>query len=413
MPDLPLSGFWTWDHSTNWSNDVNCVESGCFNQYLKSPGSFLEDYRLLMEMMGRRGLRYLIIWGLFRDCHGGEEAARTLLTCARKNGVKVLAGVGVNAYGGVYWEGKHEFNLATWLKKHPHLAAQKKSFYGADWPNVCGIEVACPSKEENLRWSQRGVRWLLENFDVDGVNLETGDYGVCECEDCARRAKDRAERISEEDIGFALPAVVAEARSTRKDATITYATYGGFEKFTAAPPAFTHQILPDAITQWTLTNMMEPGGKWIANSRPPAPRNTGFSHWGSQWVSPNTRHALLLNHITDICKKARECKMEGLFIHGEVSEQNFQWRLNYAAFAYFLAQPSKGLQDFARSELAAEFGGEEEAVRAVTFLSEIVDAKELQSRTRECVALMQSFASREAVAASWRHVARTLFARTL
>ena len=88
MSTLPISGFWTWDHSTNWSHDSNCMESGCFNQYLKAPQSFLEDYRLLMEMMQRRDLKYLIIWGLFRDCHGGEEAARTLLSCARRTALE-------------------------------------------------------------------------------------------------------------------------------------------------------------------------------------------------------------------------------------------------------------------------------------------------------------------------------------
>jgi hypothetical protein len=412
MTDLPTSGFWTWDHSTNWSHDLNCVESGCFNQYLKSPASFLEDYRLLMQMMNRRSITYLIIWGLFRDCHGGEEAVRTLLSCARKNGVKVLAGVGINSYGGVYWEGEHEFNLATWLKKNPHLAARKKTLYGANWPNIIGNEVACPSKEENVRWAQRGIRWLLENFDADGVNLETGDYGVCECDECKRRASDRAERISTEDIGHALPAVVEEARRTRKDATITYATYGGFEKFDTSP-LFANRIGSEAITQWTLTNMVEPGGTWNAGQRAPAPRNVGFSHWGSQWVQPTTRHSLLLNHIVDICKRARESKLEGLFIHGEVSEAEFEWRMNYAAFAYFLKNPSGTLPMFAQSELAATFGGEAEAVRAVTLLTEIVSGTEVQSRINECLALTKRFAANETVSANWKHVARTLFARTL
>src|SRR5262249_36769899 len=144
-----------------------------------------------------------------------------------------------------------------------------------------------PSKEENIRWAQRGMRWLLENFNVAGVNLETGDYGVCDCDECSRRAKDRSERISAADIGHALPAVIDEARRGRRDAVITYATYGGFDL--ATPPVYARSIAPDAITQWTLTNMVEPGGGWRSGLRPPTARSVGFSHWGSQWTVPPTR----------------------------------------------------------------------------------------------------------------------------
>jgi hypothetical protein len=409
--DLPLSGFWTWDHSTNWSRDANAMEDGCFNQYLKSPASFLEDYRLLMEMMNRRGLRYLIIWGLFRDCHGGAEAARTLLSCARKNGVRVLAGVGVNAYGGTYWEGNHEFNLATWLRRNPQLAAQRKDPYGKNFVNACGLEIACPSKEENIRWAQRGIRWLLENFDVDGVNLETGDYGVCDCEVCACRASDRSERISAEDIGHALPAVIEEARKARRDATNTYATYGGFDL--SSRPSYAGRIDPDAVTQWTLTDMLAPGGNYKPGLRPPTKRSVGFSHWGSQWTSPHTRHTLLLNHLQHICSVARQSGLEGLFIHGEVSGRNFNWRLNYAAFAYFLNNPNGTFAELAKTEFASEFGSEAEAVSAISYLTESVDKSELELRISDCVAAMKRHASSATVTANWQNVSRNLFARTL
>jgi hypothetical protein len=159
--------------------------------------------------------------------------------------------------------------------------------------------------------------------------------------------------------------------------------------------------------------MVEPGGTWNAGQRAPAPRNVGFSHWGSQWVQPNTRHSLLLNHIADICKRARESKVEGLFIHGEVSEAEFEWRLNYAAFAYFLKNPSGTLSSFAQSSLPGEFGGESEAVRAVTFLTEVVSGTEVQVRINESMALAKRFAGNDMVSDSWKRVARTLFVRTL
>ena len=408
---LPLSGFWTWDHSTNWTRDGNAVESGCFNRYTKAPESFIEDYRLLMDMMAAQGIPFVIIWGLFRDSHGGEESVRRLLALARERGVKVLAGVGVNAYGGVYWEGDHPFNLATWLRRNPHLAAQRKK---STWPNACGREIACPSKGENVAWAQESLRWLVGNFDVAGVNLETGDYGLCDCDDCRKCAADRSGGSAFEDIARVLPPVVRAACEARPDAVITYATYAPFTtSHVANPPAFTRTIPGRAVCQWTLTAMAGPDAtQWPEGLRPTAARNVGFSHWGSQWTNPNTRHRYLLNHIRGICRGAQASGLEGVFIHGEVSPaDHFAWRLNYAAFAHFLRRPKDTIEDFARGALAECFGGPDEAVTAVRYLTEIVAPDDLRQRIPACVAADARW--RQLPGRPWLRIANELWSRTL
>jgi hypothetical protein len=407
---MPLSGFWTWDHSTNWSLDVTRVESGCFNRYAKTAESFIEDYRLLMDMMAENGIPCLIVWGLFRDAHGGEGAVHRLLRLARERGVRVLAGVGVNAYGGVYWEGDHPRNLATWLRKRPELrAAKAKSVL----PNSCGREIACPSRDENVRWMQDGVRWLMGNFDVAGMNLETGDYGLCGCDLCRSRAKDREGAYGFEDMARVLPPVIEAARSTREDAVITYATYSPFTpEMLREPPPFVAAI-PDAVCQWTLTRMVGPeAGAWPEGLRPPTRRSVGFSHWGSQWTQPNTRHAPIIDHIRDICGRGFRSGLEGVFIHGEVaSREDFAWRLNYAAFAWFLRHPEGSLDEFARANMADEFGGEEEACCAVRWIVEPADLTVLEGRVAESLRLSRRFA--DPAGRAWRCVAGILFARTL
>jgi hypothetical protein len=113
-PALPYRLFWTWDHSTNWYlEQVGQQEIGALNAYAKPPAGFLEDYRRLVDFMSRHRLGGVTIYGFLRDNHGGVEAAQSLCRYARERGVRILPGVGINAYGGIYWEGDHRYNLTT------------------------------------------------------------------------------------------------------------------------------------------------------------------------------------------------------------------------------------------------------------------------------------------------------------
>ena len=401
---LPISGLWTWDHSTNWCDDPTRVESGCFNKYRKEPDSFIDDYRALLEFAGERGIPYLMIAGLFRDSHGGEQGAHELLAIARASGVKVLAGIGVAAYGGFYWEGDHPWSLETWLQAHPELAAVIADPPIKPHPGMHGLGMACPMKEETVRWYEQGTTWLLENFDVAGIYLETGDYGICKCETCRARSAERQEsspermremagaevlagRVSHDDIALALPPVVDAAYATRPDATVVYSPYTGFtEAMAADPPAFVEAISPKAICQWTLTNMPYPE-PWSADGalRPPTARSIGYTHWATQWGEVNTRHQPAVRYIREMCSRARTTGLEGVFIHGEMSaRESLTARMNYEALAYFRLHPHATLEEFAENALADEFGGADEAVEAVTWLTQPADATSLLARRDRC-----------------------------
>ena len=100
-------------------------------------------------------------------------------------------GIAINAYGGVVWEMDHQFNLATWLRRHPELAAEMERPAGfqipdLDLPAVLPASAitsvrGCPSRAENQQLDGRGVAWLAETCEIGGVNIEAGDYGVCGC----------------------------------------------------------------------------------------------------------------------------------------------------------------------------------------------------------------------------------------
>ena len=123
-PLLPYRLLWTWDHSTNWYlEQVGIQEIGAMNYYSKPPEGFLEDYFRLIDFMSLNRIGGVTIYGFLRDCHGGIEAAQKLCKYASERGVRILPGVGINAYGGIYWEGNHRYNLTQWLRQRPELKA--------------------------------------------------------------------------------------------------------------------------------------------------------------------------------------------------------------------------------------------------------------------------------------------------
>ncbi|MCP4382913.1 MAG: hypothetical protein GY798_16085, partial [Hyphomicrobiales bacterium] len=130
-PGLAYRTFWTWDHSTNWQlSQVGHQEIGVFNPYGKPPGGFLADYTRLVDFCSRNRIAAIVIYGFLRDTHGGIDAAQELCRYGKERGVRIIPGIAIGAYGGVYWEGDHPYNLATWLRKNPQFAATMEKGVG-------------------------------------------------------------------------------------------------------------------------------------------------------------------------------------------------------------------------------------------------------------------------------------------
>jgi hypothetical protein len=136
---------WTWDHSTEWAlNRPGAQTMGAMNPYFRSPDVFVEDYTRLLDWSGKHHIDAVVVWGLLRDSHGGVEAAKKLCDVAARNGVRLLAGVGLCAYGGVYYEGGSPQSMRVHLNRHPELRASNES----GRPIVANM-MACPSRKEN------------------------------------------------------------------------------------------------------------------------------------------------------------------------------------------------------------------------------------------------------------------------
>jgi len=396
-PALPSSYFWTWDHSTNWMwDDPGMLNFGCNNRYFKRAETFLEDYRRLTDLTAGLGVKSIVVWGFLRDVHGGIESAKRVVDYAASRGVAIMPGFGTNEYGGAYYEGEHPYNMTTFLKKHSDARSIRED--GTPRRRWC----VCPTHPRFREWIQGAFRWLFREFDVGGANVENGDFLLCHCPRCKQLRSDWAEDEpafwGHQHLGYA--PVMEAVKDLLERKLIAWATYKGFVPGRAPlfvkgmdgwerhaymecqRPALLDKLPRQAVCQWTLSYMVRvdrvrplslttyldngtpeealSNDKWPAELSPPAARNVGFVHQGSQWTRHAPRYEQVVSTIKEACLRAYRAGMEGVSIHGEVSSMHVPWALNYLAFSHFVHWPEDSLRQFGIKTLGQVLGSAEE-----------------------------------------------------
>ena len=365
-PALPYRLFWTWDHSTNWYlEQIGLQEIGAMNYYSKPPEGFLEDYFRLVDFMSINRIGGVTIYGFLRDCHGGIEAAQQLCKYATERGVRILPGVGINAYGGIYWEGNHRFNLTQWLRQHPELKAVRGAPAAFSIPDLPPLwfpenqytDTACPSKPENAQYHEEAIAWLAETFMIGGINFETGDYGVCQCDECTRRRKEDS-TWSFRDMALLYPRLFSAAQNHRQDLWLVSEAY--WDNLLNRQVLQPLEELPDeAIYQFCFNRSYWPRLKTNLNKEYvkglPRSKNILRSHMGSQWN--RERYELVAERFAEMMQLAYACGLKGATIFGEVSAFSVVNEINYLAFARFGYQPTLTWEEFVEKDLGPLFGG--------------------------------------------------------
>lgn len=378
-PALLYRTLWTWDHSTNWDlGQIGAQETGVFNPYGKPPGGFLADYRAMVDFCSRHRISAIVIYGFLRDSHGGIESAAELCRYANERGVRIVPGIAIGAYGGVYWEGDHTANLASWLRSHPEHAASIHGGVGftiADlgfalsFPRSDYTLAACPSRPETLAWMQDSVAWLAETFDIGGINIESGDYGVCGCERCVSRrgavVSGAGESWSHDDLLANFPPLDAVARARRDDLWITCEL-----QWDNVLDASAHRrgALPEqALYQHTANRSYferlcrELTAEHV--SALPYRSSALRLHLGSQWNggTRTERHAFVGHDLARAAQTVVGAGMQGLTIWGEASPYTGSNELNYLAFSEFSRDPSLSWHAFRARVVDPLLGGEDAA----------------------------------------------------
>jgi hypothetical protein len=395
-PGLAHRTFWTWDHSTNWElSQIGQQEIGVFNPFQKPPSGFLADYTRLVDFCSKHRIAAIVIYGFLRDTHGGIEAAQELCRYANERGVRIVPGIAIGAYGGVYWEGKHRYNLSTWLKANPQNAATMEKDVGfqladlafpLNFPHSDYTVSACPSAPETIDWMEEAVAWLAETFEIGGINIESGDYGVCGCERCvARRANDaeatrrkdvHGDSWSHTDMAQNFPRLYRAAKAKRPDLWIYCEMQWdnlldpvAFEAQGKLPRGGIYQHTANKSFWKRLRTELAPDYVAALPTQPNVLRCQFACQWNGD--ERTERYAFNARTFADMATRGSQLGFEGLTVWGEPSDFFATSELSYIAFARFTWDPSLSWSSFVETDLAPRLGGLDMAQRFVATAEEI------------------------------------------
>ncbi len=409
-PPIKTRMFWTWDHSTEWAlNRPGAHSVGSCNEYGRTKEAFVEDYSALLRWCGSHNIDAVVVWGLLRDCHGGLESAKRLCDVAAKEKVRLLCGVGLNAYGGVYYEGNSPYNLERHLQTYPELYAvdaqgnstnfsidaigTRVSISNTSTPGPRGFYHACPSRRENQDFAAESLAWLFKNLPLGGVQIETGDTGVCQCKLCRDRRKHPAGSFSWEDMALMYPLATAAVRSVAPDAWVVCETYSHPQPYTGpneAPgfgdgkaawaDAALEKFPRGVFVQWVADRYMrqEPARAWTAEARVSGAglRHVMRAHFGTDWGWGAFRGEVAVEWISKMVQQSVASGFDSISLFGEVSPFHTGAELNYLALADFggAGNPQADRAVFEQRIAAPILGGADHAREFIRF-ARLLDAR--------------------------------------
>lgn len=360
--------FWVWDHLMDWIPGALGVHNSAKANwpYGKGKEAFLEDCTRLAEYMGAHNLNGIVIYGLLRDNHGGLAAAREVCHRFAQNGVRVLPGCCVMAYGGPYYDGVHEFNLNTWLKDYPELQA-----VGTDGKPLCGLtkkryigyeelyQCACPSRPATQDWYKRGIDWLFDNLEIGGIYLENAEYGICQCNECNSLRWSKGKGIPLDYMAGVLTPYVKYVRENFPKAWVI-CSHGGYQSTEEEMLGFIEKGCPvpaDCICDWGPDMWLRSG--WKNDFHPPGKEilvRTGFAE---EWE--NDTYTIQIEKINLLVRRVAELELAGCAMFGQKGAFHPPNEINYLAFEEFTTGKNLDLDVFIDNTLAELLGGREEA----------------------------------------------------
>jgi len=362
----------TRDYCTNWAGGAEAPLDEDSGRYLKPAESFTENYYRLIDYMSLKKINDLVIWGFLRDAHGGIDAGRNVAEYANERGVRIFAGVGVGAYGGVYHEGENPFNLERFLLDNPQYRAVKLRKMKTGVEAISPEGIACSSRPEIMDWHRTALAWLVEEVpELGGISFRTSDSALCGCDGCRDRFPGGIEGVFENMAALLGPVInyVKEKRPDIKifaECPVVDFTEQEFFRPLARLPEGTCFIWNMDADRW-----QELGPTLSGNFAAGLPGRKNILHITVS--GENGRSRPLHEFLHDISTKAREAGFIGLSLCGEVSPLNVSNEINYLAFADFTFPEGTTLEQFYEGTIAPLVGGIEPLKKYLSFLKDFRD----------------------------------------
>jgi hypothetical protein len=168
--------------------------------------SLTMDLQYAMQQAQQAGYTGMILWGLLAgrswnpclpDTVSAERKQQVLalIEQVRQHGLKALFGLGLYSWG------------------FDHIIAAHPELDGGAADKMCG------SRPESWEWMQRVVDFVMEEYNPDGVSMQSSDQGRCPCDTCQEMgALEYHARINDQ--------VAAYIRSRWPDKLIGISTWG-------------------------------------------------------------------------------------------------------------------------------------------------------------------------------------------
>ncbi len=348
---------WTWDLGSDWDISKGGKALGSSGKNLRRR-AFLGDYKRMVDYASLHHFNGIVIWGALRAHDDGVNQFKELVKYGKEKGVRIMPGVSAFSYGGVFYDptedvsygidrqfGSHPYSLYTHLKEHPELASVDEK--GKPYPFGPLNVLACPSRPENLNWFKEALAWLYDEFDIDGIQVEVGDYALCHCPLCAKRRKNNTAKrdYTAEDMINTYTAAVEVSKAKKPDAWVICETYSGITYPKDRPTEGNWQSMPDedrkvltplpdgAILQWAADKAV--GGYateyWAEDLYSPKKDNILRIHAGSQYAT-NGPADWGVELIWQLVSEARRHNINGVSVFGEESFISPPNEANYLVF---------------------------------------------------------------------------------
>jgi hypothetical protein len=230
-----------------------------------------------------------------------------------------------------------------------------------------------------------GVAWLAETFEIGGINIEAGDYGVCGCPLCqarraeredARRRDGYAESWSHADMADFYPRLY-DATLDRRPGSWIYSEIQWDNLLDAEAMTPLRNLPSGGIYQHTLNrsywNRVERELSREYADRLPTERNVFRCQFACQWNGDRRTERYRFNgsDFEAMAKKAASVGFKGLTVWGEVSPYNTATELSYLAFSRFTWDTSLTWDEWVSSAVAPLLGGAAAARRYLEILDTI------------------------------------------